>query len=348
MKFENYELVDFLMDESFYNCVINYNCEDGKFWESWLVDHPDKMNDADQAKKILKTISFKDKGFDKQKITDLWEKIKSESIEEASPVAEVRNINYWKYIKVAAVILPFAIAAVMFLIFHEAPGENRIAEQILIEKSNPKGEKRTVFLSDGSRVKLNAESKLIFLNPFDDHERVIHLEGEAFFEVAPDSKRPFIVKSGNLETTVLGTSFNVLAYPQDNNIVIAVRSGKVAVKDVKLKTQNDHNSNILLSPQEMAVYSKKEHVTVVSDFDPLKTFGWSEGTLFFDNACIGEFEKKLERWYGVDIVIQRNQPIAKGITGVFKNQSLEEILMGTKDASEFNYEFLSNGKVLIN
>ena len=110
MNFENYEISDFLMDESFHNWVKNSNSEDGRFWESWLTDHPNKMNDADLSKKVLKTISFKDKAFSKEEITDLWEKIKTDSIAGNDGAVE-KSVKFssWKYLKVAAVILPFII-----------------------------------------------------------------------------------------------------------------------------------------------------------------------------------------------------------------------------------------------
>ena len=348
MNFENYEISDFLMDESFHNWVKSSNSEDGRFWESWLTDHPNKINDADQAKKVLETISFKDKAFNKKEITDLWEKIKTNSIAGNDGTVE-KSVKFssWKYLKVAAVIFPFIIAGVLFLFFRELPEDNLIVKQVLIEKNNPRGEKRTVFLGDGSKVKLNAESKISYLKPFDEKQRIVQLEGEAFFEVISDKSRPFIVKSANLEIKVIGTSFNIKAYPDEDIIMVAVRTGMVSVENTNQKLPNAQNKSILLSPMEMATYSAATNRTSVSDYDTLKVLAWRDGTLYFNNATMEEFVAKMERWYGVDIIIKRNKPILKGITGTFKDQSLKEILMGTKDASEFEYEFLPDGKILI-
>lgn len=335
------------MDESFHKWVENSNREDEKFWASWLADHPEKKNDADQAKKVLRSLSFKDKAFSKKEITELWDKIKSESILEKEADTKTVKFRPWKYLKVAVVIIPFIVAAVLFLFFRVAPKKKQVVERLLIEKSNPKGEKRTVFLSDGSKVKLNVESKISYLHPFDKNQRVVQLEGEAFFEITPDEDRPFIVKTGNLETKVLGTSFNIKAYPDEGNIMVAVKTGLVSVENTNYKLPNKQNKSIVLSPMEMATYSEETNQTTVSDYDSLKVLAWQDGTLYFDNATMEKFVKDVEKWYGVDIIIKRKKPILKGITGTFKNQSLEEILMGTKETSEFEYEFLSNGKILI-
>jgi ferric-dicitrate binding protein FerR (iron transport regulator) len=172
------------------------------------------------------------------------------------------------------------------------------------------------------------------------------LEGEAFFEVAADPERPFIVRTGDLETTVLGTSFNVKAYPKDGKIDVAVKTGKVTVVAQNPKQSTAQSTSVVLSPTEMASYSQNENQFRVSIFDEKEVLSWSDGTLYFNNATMEEFVAKLERWYGVEIVMARKTPVKKGIVGEFKDLSLEEILMGTHEASEFSYEF-KNGKVII-
>ena len=332
------------MDESFHNWVRHSDEDDWKFWESWLSDHPDKMQEVNQAKRIVKTISFKDKSFSKDEINAIWQKIKSETKETD---ARTVRFNPWRYLRIAAVIVPFVIASVLFLFFREIPVTNESVTQVEIVKQNPKGEKRTVFFSDGSKVILNAESKISYLKPFSINERVIRLEGEAFFEVTPDRNRPFVVKSGSLETRVLGTSFNVKAYPNDKRIEVAVKTGSVSVESLRQNPAKKHDELIVLSPREMASYSLETNRTTITEYDPLKVLAWSEGILYFDDATIEEFVTAVERWYGVEIIVDRDKPIAKGITGTFKDESLDQILEGTKGTSEFEYEFISAGKVLI-
>jgi ferric-dicitrate binding protein FerR (iron transport regulator) len=348
MHFEKYKLLDFLMDESFQNWVKQSDSDDSKFWESWLIDHPDKKEDAEEAKAMLNSVHFKDKGFSKQEMSDLWDDIRMKSIGSDDWSVYGSKIGIWKYLKVAAVLLPFIVAAVLFVFYRTAPVEE-IADHApdIIQKVNPKGQKLTTFLSDGSKVILNADSKITFSKPLGEKERVVTLQGEAFFDITPDANRPFIVKSGSMETTVLGTSFNVKAYPEENQITVAVKSGRVSVENKGERLRKEDIKSFVLSPDQMVTYTKSDQQTVVSEFDMQEIFGWSEGILYFNNASIEEFVKKVERWYGVDVILERTRPIAKGITGVYKDETLEEILMGHKEASEFDYTFLTNGKVVI-
>lgn len=350
MRLEEFDVNDFLTDESFYLSVKNPNSEEGLFWKAWLNDHPEKSELAEHARKILLSIEFQDKSFKNLEIAELWSSIKNETVlSQEIPDLKISNqttLNLWKYLKVAAVALPFIIASVLFLFYRDAPQEQSVSTSETIEKFNPKGQKLTVFLSDGSKVKLNADSKIRYQKPLDEDSRVVYLEGEAFFEVVPDKNRPFIVRSANLETKVLGTSFNVKAYPEAHHINVAVKSGIVSVINTEQKLSNVQNKSIVLSPTEMVSFSVENNDMSVTTYDPKEVLSWSEGVLYFNDATMEQFVAELERWYGIDIVVERKTKIKKGIVGEFKDQSLEEILLGTHEASQFEYEF-KNDKVII-
>jgi transmembrane sensor len=350
MKFEEFDVNDFLTDESFYLSAKNPNSEEGLFWKAWLNDHPEKSEMAEHARSILLSIGFQDKSFNKPEITELWSVIKNKTI--LSPGTSHVAIDgktpfkLWKHFKVAAVIFPFFAAAIIWLFFRQPAADQQLPLSKTIEKYNPKGQKLTVFLSDGSKVKLNAESKIRYQKPLDEDSRVVYLEGEAFFEVVPDKSRPFIVRSANLETKVLGTSFNVKAYPSEQHINVAVKTGLVSIINTEQKLANIQNKSIVLSPTEMASFSVENNDISVTTYDPKEVLSWSEGVLYFNDATMEQFVSELERWYGIDIVIERKIEISKGIVGEFRDQSLEEILLGTHEASQFEYEF-KNDKVII-
>jgi len=347
MDFKNYELIDFLMDDSFFKSVKKPNSDDALFWEAWLIEHPDKKQYADEAMKIIKSVSFSDKSFNKDEITGLWNDIQQRTVNTRKKKTVTIHFRLWNYLKVAAVLLPFVVTTTLYLVYRKTPQPQTIDQNPLVQKSNPRGQKLTFFLSDGSKVKLNSESTISFQQTFESAQRVVTLEGEAFFEVTPDQNRPFIVRTGDVETRVLGTSFNVEAYPADEKVKVAVKTGKVSVNAPGPKTDLDARETIVLSPLEMATYSKKTNKSKVSGYDQLTVLGWGDGTLHFENATMDEFVSKLERWYGVDIIVKRDKPVPKGITGTYTQVPLEEILMGHRSASEFDFEFLPNGNVII-
>ena len=348
MKSENYQVEDFLQDESFFNWLKKNNKEDIAQWEAWWRDNPDHRSKAREAINLINSISFKDRGFNEQEINALWSRIKDQNLESQREPVKRKEANerfIYRYLgRVAAVALPLVAGFAFYLYYQNASLEPADFAQQQMVREIPKGQKLTVFLPDGSMVKLNSESRITYSEPFDEKERVVTLDGEAFFEVTPDANRPFKVVTRGLETRVLGTSFNVNAYPEEAQIQVAVVTGKVSVEQID-QAETD-TKTIVLSPSEQATYSVETNQTVVSGYNPSKVIGWKNGTLYFNNASMEDFVEELERWYGIDIEVQRQVPIKKGIVGEFTNQSLEEILMGMHVASEFEYEF-KNGKLII-
>ena len=145
-------------------------------------------------------------------------------------------------------------------------------------------------LSDGTRVFLNAETKLRFPTRFTDKQRAVELDGEAYFEVKKDEAHPFIVKTGTVEIAVLGTSFNVRSYSGENNIATTLVSGKVAVSDGKESKE--------IKPGEQAVYIKETGKMEIKDVDVSLYTAWHTGKFIFKNETLDEMLSYLSRWYG--------------------------------------------------
>ena len=199
-----------------------------------------------------------------------------------------------------------------------------------IEKVNPTGQKSKIFLPDGSIVWLNAESKLIFPERFDS-VRYVELTGEAFFQVKEDSLHPFQVVTGELETTVLGTSFNVNAYSDDENESISLIEGKVTISFM----ENDTSS--LLLPGEQIIINQERGIRQNQYFDSLQVSGWTKGLLVFKNAGKDEIVDKLSRWYGVNIEIIKQPSSTWNVNGYFDNQSLEMVLERLSFSKDFDF-----------
>jgi ferric-dicitrate binding protein FerR (iron transport regulator) len=189
-----------------------------------------------------------------------------------------------------------------------------------VEKLNPAGQRSNHRLPDGTEVWLNAESRLTYPEKFDDTLRRVQLTGEAFFEVAKDPQRPFIVEAGGIKTQALGTAFNIHAYPEEDITKIALLEGKVRVQNA------NSVQTTLLSPGEELLISNKNSDISTQPFNYESTFGWKEGILIFEGADFISFMSTIEEWYGVDVKVKGTPPTDWHIRARYQNENLEHIL----------------------
>jgi transmembrane sensor len=176
------------------------------------------------------------------------------------------------------------------------------------------GERATYLLNDGSRVMLHAGSRLEIPNDYNIENRELYLEGEAYFETEHDSEKPFIVHSGNSYTRVVGTRFLVQSWEEnDYETEVIVSEGRVMFGDSRsLDTSNIHET--LVTENQRAVLTGTEELLVneVTDIDWY--LGWTEGRLLFENRPLQEVIPRLERWYNIEIKVEREEIAASRIT----------------------------------
>ena len=181
--------------------------------ENYWMDNTN--SEWDSAKLLTKVNSVKNE-------SDLFVSHNADAQSEIKPVkTSFLSSQYWRI--AASVTLVIGLSYLAMNLFTSNPDESDYFVEY-IEKSNPSGQKSTVHLKDGSRIILNSNSKVKFPVEFSDSERVIELEGEAYFEVAKDASRPFRVKTANTMTTALGTTFNIDAFEEENDIKISLTS----------------------------------------------------------------------------------------------------------------------------
>ena len=162
-----------------------------------------------------------------------------------------------------------------------------------------RGEYRLV-LGDGTKVWLNSASSLNYPVQFAEKERCVELDGEAYFEVTPDPERPFIVKSGGVQTRVLGTAFNFSAYRGENASTITLLTGKVAV------SAPGHAERVLLPGQQLK-YDAENRKTVIKEVDAEDFVVWKDGLFLFNDCGLEEIIPRLSRWYGVTFHYDREK-----------------------------------------
>ena len=188
-------------------------------------------------------------------------------------------------------------------------------------------EKTTIDLPDGSRVWLNEQSILQYATKFD--KRIIHLEGEAFFEVAKKDGQTFEIIAGDSKTTVLGTSFNVRAYPEEEFVEVAVETGKVQFTSLKKKEEE-----VFLEKSEYAILTKVTKKVAKQQGTQPNAKAWKNEALYLGEAKMEQAVEALERYFAVDIIV-KNEAILNCSWGNTINELSEPDLKELIDQINF-------------
>lgn len=228
-----------------------------------------------------------------------------------------RSIGLNEILKMAAVLL-IAFGLGWGSRFISFSGKMQTAEHAMQEIFVPKGQVSQVFLADGTRIWINSETHLTVPTVFTGNERVVKLNGEAFFEVAKDKSRPFRVDVNGQQIEVLGTSFNVRAYESSNKIETTLETGQIQLSTATQKS--------ILKPGEQSLYNKTNKRLIISKVDPQFFSSWKEGRYEFHNEDLMEVFKVVERWYDVEIIADE---------AYFRGMHFSGVIKRNKDASHF-------------
>jgi len=286
-----------------------------------------------------------------EKIEELWYKIKNsnEGPDHFTEKNNVRSLIYWRW--AAAVVLILTISSVFFYTSRQQP-INRLASIVVHHIYVPYGKTKRIVLPDGTKVKLNAGSTFSYPEVFSKASREVNLEGEGFFEVTKNAKKPFLVHTSALTIKVLGTVFNVKAYRNDKNIETTLLRGKV---QVELKDKPEKNiillpneklivDNSLLSAMNTAATNAKEakieyQVTALPQVkaEDIKETAWLDNRLVFTNESFEEVAKQLERKYDVQMIFEEPSLKNEQISGVLENESLEQALQIIQLTTPFKF-----------
>jgi ferric-dicitrate binding protein FerR (iron transport regulator) len=190
-------------------------------------------------------------------------------------------------------------------------------------------------LADGTRIWINSETRLTLPSVFAPNERVVKLNGEAFFEVAKDKNRPFKVEVKGQQIKVFGTSFNVRAYENSNKIETTLETGSIQLKV--------GNQTTMLKPGEQSLFNKTEKQLIVSKVEASTFSSWKDGRFEFQNEDLVEVFKVVERWYDVDINYDENTFRGMHFSGVIKrNKDVNHFLEILNLSVPIRYEINSD------
>lgn len=205
-------------------------------------------------------------------------------LQQSLPVKKGRL--YWMTpLRIAAMLVVVLGAALFIYLRPDAP-------LTYATITNSSGQIRQVQLPDGSTVWLNAATTLRYAKAFGQH-RKLQLDGEAYFDVTHDPAHPFVVESGGVDITVLGTRFNISGYADANRTIVSLLHGKVSVSA-------DEKELAVLGPHTQMEWDQSTKKVTTTPIDTSAVIGWKTGRLQFQGQPLREIVQTLERWYGVD------------------------------------------------
>ncbi|MFT3950146.1 MAG: DUF4974 domain-containing protein [Agriterribacter sp.] len=342
---------ELLADESFINYCLGRNEADVRKWNTIILDNPADAIRLDELRAIVLLTS---RGIQnialKNQIAELGRRIDLSEEEAVATTGSVykRRSTWWTLMAAAACMVLIIGTTIFYRL------QNRTAPVASPFSYITKlAEKKSLILPDGSKVILNAGSKLTVDAGFGKQDRKLQLDGEAFFDVVHDSSKPFVVQTSRMDVKVLGTAFNVKAYETDGTSEASLIRGSV-----ELSLKNEHRK-VTLSPNEKYLLrADKTHGNIPAEVAPaahepasgllpvrinkedtaIVEVSWTQDKLVFVDEPFEELVKQLERWYGVKIEIA--DPLLKKIqlTASFRNEGIDDVLAALSFSKPFNFE----------
>jgi ferric-dicitrate binding protein FerR (iron transport regulator) len=279
---------------------------------------------------------MKDPDFEKEWMTEQWNNASTEmnhgvqkqifeTIKKETTPQKIAINRHWFTIAASILLLLTSSLSVYFYL----NGRDKVqAEDMTVAVE--KGQKAKITLPDGSSVWMNSGSKISYGKRFNQSERIVNLEGEAYFDVAKRKNAPFIVKSGEFTVEALGTAFDVRAYPEESLITTVLVRGKVEV--------GDELNKIRLIPNQRVVYDKSVRSMAKTEVEDSRLYtSWMNNELVFESESFKNIATVLERNYNIRFKFENNALQKYRFTGTIRNTSLESLLQIFSMTSPFTY-----------
>lgn len=228
--------------------------------------------------------------------------------------------------RIAAVLtLPLLAFTVWSLFFQEnkkSPAEISQNEITWQEIYSPVGMRSHVVLPDGTNLWLNAGSHLRYSIPFIRESREVELSGEAYLDVVINEQSPFVVNAGNSKVEVLGTQFNVNAWPESEHVRVVLKEGKVKFR---FESEDGTSKYCELDPNNLLEFHKKDKNVILENTNIEKYIAWHQNIMILDNTPLTELARLLEQWYGVKVVIGNEEIKRYRFTTTFDNEPIHRV-----------------------
>ena len=340
MNYKEFELIDFVLDESFQQWVSSPTPESDKFWRLWLEENPGKKKVINQAKSVLESIDYKKTALsEKDKVdilNDIRAKIKADELTEELRIHSdevpdddvdetviyslpLRKTKRFYWVPVAAAIFLLLAVIGYWVLFP-------IGERVIYQTAY--GETEHIDLPDGSRLVLNANSSISYQSNWDDkQDREVELEGEAFFTIThtPDHQK-FIVHSNNVEIEVLGTEFNVNNRRGKSQVVLQSGKVKVNLKQTRGK-ESELDDMLIMEPGDLVEVSDKDTKITKKVVTPENYSSWTNGILIFNKMPLSEVFEMIQDNYGYNVIVLEEGIEQRLFTAEISSKDLDFIII---------------------
>lgn len=325
MKFEHfdYQLLARYMDGE---CT----SQERKKIEKWTRADPENQEKLQQFQRIwntsaqnsdlLQDLFDADEQWDELLVRLENENVRHDSTFQSSSIHSMTQ----KVVRVAAIFLVAGLIGVLAYQNWYQP-KPEVQEPVLREISTANAQRANLTLADGTEVMLNAGSTVKFPDQFEADVREVFLEGEAYFEVVRNTEKPFVVHSRGAVIKVLGTSFSVRSYPEDGQVRVVVREGRISLESENTKS----TQRTFVSAEQLGRYvlDEDEKKMETAQIDDMQLYlSWREGYLKFREAPVSQVARELERRYGVEVTFSDDDIKEKSLTASLKSRSIKNVL----------------------
>ncbi len=323
-NYEDYTMSDFALDDHFIRWCLNPTEGDDLFWKTWMADDPIKIDVVKQARKLVTDIHYVQKSQNFATISnDIWKNIEfdikqNKKTERENSKVRIARILPLRKIYIAVACVAFLAIGIQVIDYYsnKITGSSHDSTWITIENNTLHTKK--ISFSDSSFVNLEPYSSIKYEKPFNDRQRTVVLNGEAFFDVSRDVKRPFIVYANQTITKVLGTSFKISAFEGQKLVKVDVISGKVAVygrvnngttkkvRQIVLETDvrtviPQPNKKLEVTPNQSVIFNEddQEMIKTISDVPKILENRKFDYQFEFNDEPVIKVFSELERIYGI-------------------------------------------------
>lgn len=345
-----FHVEDFLADNTFQLYCSGKDQLCISYWEQYILSHPEQYAAITEAKRLYFILSAHKKPMNAQ--LERFRQMMNEQEEPEIALSIKRRFPWWQ--TAAAIFLLMGISFFFFQPGKELPSQQKVVTHF----STKSGERKKITLSDGTIVLLNAKSKLTLLPCFNGQSREVSLLGEAFFDVVHDQHKPFRVHTDDFDINVLGTAFNVKAYPEEPTSEATLIRGRIVMEGKGSKA----GPITLLPSQKVTFYKIEEpklsaakakkatlhkpeisinHFTRLND-SVIAEVAWTQNRLEITDQSFADVKGKLERWFNVELIFKDKEVEKYRFTASFFNENIEQALKAMKDAEHFKYEIKGN------